>query len=83
MYLTSIMRFLNILLKSSLICMVRLYQILLSPWLGRNCIYTPTCSAYAIEAINKHGAIKGIFLSVKRVLKCNPYNDGGVDEVPK
>jgi len=63
--------------------MVRLYQILLSPWLGRNCIYTPTCSAYAIEAINKHGAIKGIFLSVKRVLKCNPYNDGGVDEVPK
>ncbi|MBN2837627.1 MAG: membrane protein insertion efficiency factor YidD, partial [Fusobacteriaceae bacterium] len=51
-------------------------------FLGKNCRFYPTCSCYGIEAINKHGAVKGLYLTIKRILKCNPFNDGGVDFVP-
>lgn len=59
------------------------YRYLISPLLGRNCRFYPTCSQYAQEALVEHGLMKGIFLSVRRILKCNPFNPGGVDLVPK
>ncbi len=61
---------------------IRFYQYFISPWLGQNCRFYPTCSAYASEAITKHGALKGIFLSIKRILKCNPFFASGFDPVP-
>ena len=62
--------------------LIRAYQICISPWLGKNCRFTPTCSAYALEAIQKYGPGKGLLLSIKRILKCNPFHEGGYDPVP-
>ena len=62
--------------------LIRTYQICISPLLGKNCRFTPTCSAYALEAIQKYGPGKGLFLSIKRILKCNPFHEGGYDPVP-
>lgn len=62
--------------------LIRLYQITLSPYMGKNCRFTPTCSAYAIEALQKHGLLKGSCLAVWRILRCNPYCKGGYDPVP-
>ena len=62
--------------------LIRAYQICISPLLGKNCRFTPTCSAYALEAIKKYGPGKGLLLSIKRVLKCNPFHEGGYDPVP-
>lgn len=58
------------------------YQTLISPLLGNNCRFQPTCSNYAIEAINRFGTIKGSWLAGKRILKCHPLNAGGEDPVP-
>jgi len=66
-----------------LIGMIKLYQFLLSPLLGQNCRFHPTCSQYAIEALNEHGPLKGGYLSMRRILKCHPFNEGAVDPVPK
>ena len=65
-----------------LIVPIKLYQILLSPLIGPSCRFTPTCSNYAIEAINKHGPFKGFWLSIKRISKCHPWGDSGHDPVP-
>jgi len=70
-------------LKKTFILLIRLYQICLSPFLGKNCRFLPTCSQYAIDAINEHGILKGTYLAMKRLLKCHPFCKGGVDEVPK
>jgi uncharacterized protein len=64
------------------ISIVKAYQRWLSPLLGNNCRFTPTCSFYAIEAINRFGVIKGCWLASKRILKCHPLNAGGEDPVP-
>ena len=64
-----------------LIFLIRLYRVCISPLLGANCRFTPTCSAYAIEAIQKKGVIKGIWLSIKRIGKCHPFHPGGHDPV--
>ena len=64
------------------ILLIRLYQITLSPWLGKSCRYTPTCSNYGLEAIEKYGAFKGGWLTFKRVLSCNPWGGSGYDPVP-
>jgi len=64
------------------IFLVRGYQKLLSPLLGNNCRFTPTCSNYTITAIKYHGVLKGCWLASKRILKCHPLNAGGDDPVP-
>ena len=65
------------------ILLVKLYQWLISPILPQSCRYTPTCSAYMIEAINEWGPIKGVYLGVKRIISCNPWGGHGHDPVPK
>jgi putative membrane protein insertion efficiency factor len=62
---------------------IRIYQILISPMLGPTCRFNPTCSHYAIGAINEHGFFKGFWLSIKRISKCHPLHHGGEDPVPK
>ena len=62
--------------------LIRLYQKYISPMLGNNCRYTPTCSQYAIEAIQIHGFLYGSWLAFKRILKCNPWGGHGYDPVP-
>ncbi len=68
--------------KSLLKFVIRIYQILLAPILGNNCRFHPNCSEYAIEAINRHGSINGLWLSIKRIARCNPWHLGGLDPVP-
>ncbi len=68
-------------MKSIVILFVRCYQLLLSPFFGQQCRFTPTCSQYTIEAIQKKGVIQGIFLSMKRIGKCHPWCKGGHDPV--
>ena len=70
-------------MRSLLIGIIKLYQYLLSPLFGQNCRFHPTCSQYAVEAINEHGVFKGGYLSMRRILKCHPFNEGGLDPVPK
>ncbi len=69
--------------RKGLILLIRGYQIFLSPLKMRtHCIYTPTCSQYAIEALQKYGVVKGLWLSMKRILRCHPWAEGGYDPVP-
>ena len=63
--------------------LIRLYQLLLSPFWGAQCRFHPTCSCYAMEALDKHGAFKGTGLAVYRILRCNPWVNGGLDPVPE
>ena len=65
-----------------LIVPVKMYQYTISPVIGPSCRYTPTCSQYTIEALRKHGPIKGLWLSIKRILSCNPWGGHGYDPVP-
>lgn len=62
--------------------LIRFYQICISPYLGQNCRYTPTCSAYAIEALRRHGLVKGTGLAIWRILRCSPWGGSGYDPVP-
>ena len=61
---------------------VRFYRLVLSPWLGQSCRYQPTCSAYAMEALERHGAIRGGWLTMKRIARCHPWGGSGIDNVP-
>ena len=61
---------------------VRAYRLLLSPWVGMHCRYHPTCSAYALEALAKHGALRGAWLAARRIGRCHPWGGSGIDEVP-
>ena len=65
-----------------LLALIRCYKYAISPFLGQNCRFSPSCSDYAIQAIEKHGALKGLFLSLKRIFRCHPWNLGGFDPVP-
>ncbi len=69
-------------MKRILIRMIRMYQRYISPVKITRCPYIPTCSAYGLEAIEKHGALKGSILAVWRILRCNPLSHGGYDPVP-
>jgi putative membrane protein insertion efficiency factor len=68
-------------MKRLLIALIRFYKAAISPWLGANCRFTPTCSAYAIDAIEKYGAWKGTGMAAWRILRCNPFCKGGYDPV--
>ncbi|MBV8208863.1 MAG: membrane protein insertion efficiency factor YidD [Burkholderiaceae bacterium] len=70
-------------MKAALLALIRSYQYLLSPWLGNQCRYWPTCSEYAGQAIHRHGAARGSWLAARRVLRCHPWHAGGVDPVPE
>ena len=70
-------------MKKILIALIRFYQGAISPYLGKNCKYSPTCSAYAVQAIERFGALKGTGLAVWRILRCNPFSKGGYDPVPE
>lgn len=61
---------------------IRIYQIAISPYLPNNCRYSPTCSQYAIEALQEHGFFKGSWLAIKRIGRCHPWAKGGYDPVP-
>lgn len=69
-------------MKTVLIALLRFYRYAISPMLGRNCRFHPTCSEYAIEAIERHGALRGGWMAAKRVGRCHPFNPGGYDPVP-
>ncbi|MFT4791230.1 MAG: putative membrane protein insertion efficiency factor [Arcticibacterium sp.] len=69
-------------LISPLVLLIRIYQTLISPLTPPSCRYTPTCSAYSLEALKKYGIIKGAWLATKRILSCNPWGGHGHDPVP-
>lgn len=69
--------------QRALIALVRLYRLLFSAWLGGQCRFVPSCSAYAIEALQRHGAVRGVWLTTGRLLRCHPWCAGGCDPVPQ
>lgn len=69
-------------MRHLLIAIVKAYRLLLSPWLGNSCRFEPTCSRYAIQALETHGAGVGSYLAAGRILRCHPWCDGGHDPVP-
>ncbi len=68
--------------QQTLMSLVRAYRLLLKPWLGNACRFEPTCSAYALQALQQHGALQGSALAGWRILRCQPYCNGGCDPVP-
>ena len=68
--------------RAVLVGFVRAYRFALSPWLGNSCRFAPTCSAYAIEALEAHGAALGVALTIGRLGRCQPWCEGGIDSVP-
>jgi len=70
-------------IKYLLLLVIKFYQFFISPWLGQNCKFHPTCSDYAKQAVNIRGVIIGTFLSCVRIIKCNPFSNGGYDPVPE
>ncbi len=69
-------------IKKTLTFLIKFYQLCISPFLGNCCRFYPSCSDYAIEAIEKHGAAIGLLIAMKRILRCGPWNKGGIDKVP-
>lgn len=69
-------------MKTLLIGLVKAYRLLLSPWLGNSCRFAPTCSVYAMAAIEQHGALSGSYLTLARLARCQPWCEGGHDPVP-
>jgi uncharacterized protein len=69
--------------QRALIALVRGYRLLLSPWLGNACRFEPTCSVYSMQALERHGALTGSYLSLRRIARCQPFCAGGHDPVPE
>lgn len=72
----------NRILIFPLVVLIKFYQLAISPWLGKNCRYQPTCSHYTLEALKVHGLFKGSYLGIKRILSCHPWGGSGYDPVP-
>ncbi|MBC7320776.1 membrane protein insertion efficiency factor YidD [bacterium] len=66
-------------MKTLVLALIKFYKLSISPMLGRNCRFYPTCSEYTYQAIEKYGLFKGILLGIRRILRCNPFNPGGYD----
>ena len=69
-------------MKKVVLALISFYKKAISPYLRPSCRYTPSCSTYAMEAVEKYGALKGSFMAIKRILRCNPFFPGGYDPVP-
>jgi hypothetical protein len=69
-------------MRTLLIFFIRAYRLILSPFIGQHCRFTPTCSAYSLEAIEQYGALRGSWLTIKRLSRCHPWHIGGWDPVP-
>jgi putative membrane protein insertion efficiency factor len=72
----------NSLVSRIIILLITAYRTLISPILPQSCRFYPSCSLYAIQALKKHGFIKGVYLAVRRIIRCNPFHEGGYDPVP-
>lgn len=70
-------------MRALLMALVRGYRLVLSPWLGSACRFEPTCSAYSLQALERHGAAAGSYLTLRRLARCHPWCDGGHDPVPQ
>ncbi len=70
-------------MQTILISIIKFYQKTLSLFIGGECRFYPTCSSYAIQAIQQHGSLKGFWMGIKRISRCHPLNPGGIDEVPQ
>ena len=81
-FINLIRRSLSSVISRTLILLVRIYQITLSPIVGRCCRYQPTCSSYFIDAVQQHGPGSGTWMGIKRILRCHPFTRGGFDPVP-
>jgi putative membrane protein insertion efficiency factor len=68
--------------RRGLVALIRAYQLVISPALPPACRFTPTCSQYALEAVRRHGALRGSWLALRRLARCHPFNPGGIDAVP-
>ena len=76
-------RYVAVVARQALIAAIKVYQLTLSPWLGRQCRYVPTCSAYAEEALRRFGVRRGVWLAMRRLGRCHPWGRSGYDPVPE
>jgi hypothetical protein len=69
-------------MQRALLALIRGYRLVLSPWFGNQCRFHPTCSVYMEQAIERHGVVRGLWLGLRRIGRCHPWNAGGIDHVP-
>ncbi|MFI3188712.1 MAG: membrane protein insertion efficiency factor YidD [Methylococcales bacterium] len=70
-------------MRFALIALIKFYKYFISPLLGSNCRFYPSCSSYSLEALTRYGAVIGFYLTLRRLLKCHPFHEGGIDPVPE
>jgi len=73
----------KLIISAILVFLIKAYRLVLSPWLGQQCRFHPTCSQYALDALEQHGPYRGCWLTIKRLASCHPWHEGGIDPVPE